>query len=583
VIAFWRAFYITTCSTAVSCTATEFATFESFHISSLLLKSCCGRGDVIVHQIEPSILLHELIKLSLYFCQQYSVHLAKITMTTDIHTQRAPQSEMEYLRLDTNLGQKQEHSSTHGILTPISANCDDRKSSISSTSWSFVSQPGSQASQASSVSSFASCTEPSTPPSHGLPMDYPFATSSLSQGTLSASADSSGHRADYSDSSFLQSSPNAIPLNVSFSEGQQWTYAQRPYAIHVYGLQQHGLDSLMPACNDFSSSMAASLIASPDIFHSLHGRVHDPLSWENGTYMSSLAYDQSFRGNDVQGLDGEIDYPWALPVREVVPSSGNVPTSTVVPSEAMPPAFSYASTDMKNYEDIDGGELVLPSPRSDPGSYSGFYEDDVKRESEERDKELMWVDASRSQRKLAFVSSTGAKGVKKAHRGHTSPWLKSARHARVGKRRARDRNVDTYTSTKDVEVLVQATRTPSKTHTCTEQVGKGRCGKAFERVEHLRRHERTHRGVKEIQCPLPKRFNCIKRLDRRDNWRDHLKTHLKKSNSGRNERCERDEMYQALRENETPEEAEKTIEMLEKWHASGRSIASSGAPPRQRQ
>jgi uncharacterized Zn-finger protein len=61
------------------------------------------------------------------------------------------------------------------------------------------------------------------------------------------------------------------------------------------------------------------------------------------------------------------------------------------------------------------------------------------------------------------------------------------------------------------------------------------------RAEHHWRHEKMHWSVMDIQCLLPRKFNCTKQFDRRDHWRDRLKTHLKKSNSRRSEKCGKEE------------------------------------------
>ncbi|KAF2395977.1 hypothetical protein EJ06DRAFT_560231 [Trichodelitschia bisporula] len=93
------------------------------------------------------------------------------------------------------------------------------------------------------------------------------------------------------------------------------------------------------------------------------------------------------------------------------------------------------------------------------------------------------------------------------------------------------------------------------------------CSGSFWRVEHLTRHEKIHTGELPFRCRVAACTN--KGLGRQDNLRDHYKTHLKMSDSGRNERYPADKLFELLREKEDPEEAEKIITKLKKWMADG--------------
>lgn len=56
------------------------------------------------------------------------------------------------------------------------------------------------------------------------------------------------------------------------------------------------------------------------------------------------------------------------------------------------------------------------------------------------------------------------------------------------------------------------------------------CKAAFQRREHLKRHEKKHTGEKPFHCPYVD--VCNRAFSRSDNMNTHCKTHLKGRNSG---------------------------------------------------
>ncbi len=104
------------------------------------------------------------------------------------------------------------------------------------------------------------------------------------------------------------------------------------------------------------------------------------------------------------------------------------------------------------------------------------------------------------------------------------------------------------------------------------------CHALFQREEHLKRHKAIHSGEKPFKCVLPAAYKCDKYFNRRDNLRDHYKTHLSAAKAGRNPRVKFEDFYELLRDIEEPDEVEKTARMLEKWRTDGKHLKEEHHP-----
>jgi len=154
---------------------------------------------------------------------------------------------------------------------------------------------------------------------------------------------------------------------------------------------------------------------------------------------------------------------------------------------------------------------------------------------------------------------------------------KERRSSKRAKRKFQHQLADEYISTlhgSDVGVRHVRQAEKQTKHICEHLDTNGKvCGQHFNRVEHLSRHVLIHSREKPYQCVLrDEKFNCARHFGRRDNLRDHYKTHLSSAKAGRNSRVEFDLLYQTLRQLEEADEAEKTIDILEKWRALGKHL-----------
>ena len=246
-------------------------------------------------------------------------------------------------------------------------------------------------------------------------------------------------------------------------------------------------------------------------------------------------------------------------MRNVLRSNNIDPT--VLRHEATNVTFDYDSMD-KMVDDMDTKGFGLPSP-----TYSGG-EDYLESSPMTEDAEEM---ANRP-----FVLQSGKlvmpgskRGIKRT-RSRTVLHVHRSRVAKSSLARLGDGRIVQNIPKKD---LICRT-----TDAKTGQL----CGKGFARHEHLKRHVKTHDGEAKFYCPLDLSWDCSKTfgfpnpkedpkigpLGRKDNWRDHLKTHLRYSAAGRNKRLTDDGiMWQAIRDQaekdpDTYGGAEETIQKV---------------------
>jgi hypothetical protein len=457
------------------------------------------------------------------------------------------------------------------LPTPMSSRGDERRPSLG---WSFMTGTGPHPSQPSSVASFQSSHEPQTPPQHTLLLEFSLAHPNGSFESFSVPSQCGEGKLAFQDGQMMQTSM----LNTHEPFGSQtelnWTYVQRSSGSTQARLPFCAADSMIPASGDFPSALLARMHHPTNVTtdqQELDGFQY-PNAWNSQQPGTSYRTDGGFSvaaANQNSSSDSTVPFEWVQSIRPMMMSRTSVDASTIVPSAVVrdEDVLSQGSR-LHGYQETNSEIL------SQCGEYYTLDHDDhYKSEPCQSDHDETWVPGS-------SMMESAAKDVKKDKRA-----LAKDRRSAGGGRRSRMPKTTVFSTrfnNREVDIHVQQPRNGKK-HTCRYILEDGQlCARAFERVEHLRRHEQIHQPMRPFICPLHTRpdLGCNKLFGRRDNWRDHLRTHLSSTIAGRNDRISFEDLFALLRESEEHEEAEKTINMLLKWKAKGGHEKSTSLPVR---
>lgn len=486
---------------------------------------------------------------------------------------------MGYLRIDTSAYVDESEACQHqtGLLTPLSAACDGRKSSIASSTWSFVSHPSDSGSHAPSLTSIWSSQEPVTPPPHGMHMDMSLVASDGSFENISLGQDLNASKGifDVTPGTLLSSPSDQIHFDSHSPDN--WVGVSNQSDSQDLRLPFCTMDSMMPASGDLSTALgvshfqqqAAMLDCSVEQESSCNAQWSLQKFTTPHDIYPSLAH-QSYQADSI--LTGQIDPSWPPPTSSSwLHTSINVDTSTIVPTEMS--IEGHVISHMHNFP-IHDIQIDQSSSSNHLRTSESPRTLNAKNEVENSDKEDLFSQDSeiRASPRSTLGSSPSGKGIVKKERKHLT------------RSRKRNRNQMTEEYTRNlhgnvVDVRHMHSQQKKKKFVCkfVDIAGKP-CHAPFEREEHLKRHKAIHSGEKPFKCVLPAGYKCDKYFNRRDNLRDHYKTHLSTAKAGRNPRVNFENFYDLLRDIEEPDEAEKTIRMLEKWRANGKHLKEEHHP-----
>ena len=319
-----------------------------------------------------------------------------------------------------------------------------------------------------------------------------------------------------------------------------------------HGPQSYANMGPVAACNRVSSSLTHK---SSEHGQSLAG-YNRP--WAPSIMMHSSDMTDPYRGGYHGSRTGASSMPvpamdnlghWTLP-------GNDTESSTIVPAQTMVDVDATMSDGSFQDSSFQGSSFSSPTrqPLKDTATFHNIKQESDRFESSRLD----YFDASPP---LAYRSIRDECGfdLKDAKR--------LSRSARITKRR---------TKPEQYAELIKILPT-GKRHECYFEYPDGTvCKKKFQRVEHLRRHLFTHTGGPYVFCPVPE---CKKNTEgfgggRKDNLRQHFKTHLRQTSTSRNDRRSFDEFYTLLRQTLPEEEAEKSIAKLEEWRLEGGHLKS---------
>lgn len=462
-----------------------------------------------------------------------------------------PLSALNHLRVQTqNLrsNSKMDHPSPVSRLgTPMSSQCEGRRPSLG---WSFMGGSSALLSHpSSSIASFQSSHEPHTPPPYAMPVDFTVnENGSCENFTILSSTKPSYHNSPLAQTSTMTNT-------FESHSDPEWVYVHRSSENSMHRLPFYGNEAIVVTTDDYNPTLGAG--------------IHQATGFQ--TEQQSMSYPGWTSHQPAVVYPAAESFDWQQPMRPlpstIVPSLA----STIVPSDVV------RDQDILHQEVQLHGYQECHSEMHSPRDYYGLTHDDIdaRYKSEpslsEQDDET-WTPAS--------GMMTPDFGIKKERRSSTKD-----RRSTSGKRRSRiTRPAQEKRVFNNGYVDYQPPQSrSSKKHVCTQITDNNQiCARAFERVEHLRRHHDTHRLERPYTCPLHLRpqYKCSKLFGRRDNWRDHLKTHMSDTSAGRNERISFELMFELLREHGEQEECEKTINTLLKWKARGGHLKSTSTPAR---
>lgn len=427
--------------------------------------------------------------------------------------------------------------------TPMSSQCEGRRPSLG---WSFLAGPLSHPSHPSSIASFRSSHEPHTPPPYAMPVEFTInANESCENFSIPVQT-----KPTYHESQLVQDST----MNGAFETQPEaeWFYTQRSTDSTMNRLPFYGNEAMIPTSGYYNPTLG------PDLHHETNFQTEQQ-ALGNSSYSSPWSPQQA-----VISYPAVESFEWQQPMR---PLASTIVQTDVVRDRDILHQDSHLQGYQECHSEIHSPRDYYALSHKDIGSH---YKSEPSL-SEQGDE--TWTPHSKMM--------TPDFGIKKERRSSTKD-----RRSTSGKRRSRITKSTPEQTVKFNNGFVDLQRQPirnSKKHVCRYILENGQvCATGFERVEHLRRHEQIHLSTRPFVCPLhlDPEFKCNKTFGRRDNWRDHLRTHISDTTSGRNDRTSFSTMFRLLRDSEDAEEAEKTINMLLKWKGRGGNKKNTSQPTR---
>ena len=468
---------------------------------------------------------------------------------------------MGYLRIDTStyVDDGETCQPQSGLLTPLSAACDGRRSSTASSNWSLISHDS--ASHAPSAASIWSSQEPVTPPPQGLHIDMSFIASDTSFEDISLSQDLNASKSIFDDTSGVLLGSPSDQVHFESRSQENWVNVLNQSNNQGLRLPFCTTDSMMPASGDLSAAFGTSLFQQQVAISDRSTEQENSCGgqWPLQNFTTSQPYQA---GSTLTGQNG---LSWPTPTsRSWLQTSINVDTSAIVPTEM--DIDGHVISQMYNFS-IRGIQADSSNSRSHQRISESPQTTKAKKERENCENgALLSLDSEIGSSLRSILKSTpGGKGLAKKERKHLTRSRRANRHQMT-----EEYTGNLHGNAVDVRHMHNQQK---KKFRCkfVDNAGKP-CHAPFQREEHLKRHKAIHSGEKPFKCILPAAYKCDKYFNRRDNLRDHYKTHLSMTKSGRNPRVKFEDLYELLRDIEEPDEAGKTVRKLEKWRAEGKHL-----------